>query len=174
MWNRGLSFWPAYAIVLCIIGANIIPGIWSVTLLAKVQFPWRILTLVDFVLATSAAVALKQGFDRKRLAIAFAPLALLSAAVMALPLPNVGPTLQQLDATMPDVPEYRRTELPDNGKAVIAADAAPMLQTGQLVTLLSLLALTALSIISFRSNRGRRPHGGRQSAPLPAPRAGQG
>jgi hypothetical protein len=47
-----LAWW---AILLCAVVAGAVPGLWSLPLLAKVQFPWRALVLVEFAVALALA-----------------------------------------------------------------------------------------------------------------------
>lgn len=96
-------FWPLYAGAIAIVAANIVPGLWSIPLLVKVQFPWRAMAIADFAIATALA---RSAHDPKRLAIAMAPLLSLSIAVLVLPLPT-GPSVSDLMTNYPDVAEYQ-------------------------------------------------------------------
>ncbi|MES2902694.1 MAG: hypothetical protein V4696_00770 [Pseudomonadota bacterium] len=149
LWRR-LSYWPAVTIGLCVVAGNLIPFLWSIPLLAKVQFPWRAMALIDFTLATSMAIAISEG--RAKRMIWLAPIAVLSVAVLVLPMP-VGPTIASLDLTMPDVEEYRI------GVEIVAA-AANLVVVGQMMSLAGLIALLSMAAQQVKgTQRGHAPPG---------------
>lgn len=72
------------AIAAAALAVGIVPGLWSLPLLDKVQFPYRVLPLAELALAAAAASATSL---RPALAIAVLPLAL-TAALYRLPPPS--------------------------------------------------------------------------------------
>lgn len=95
--------WALGAIAMCAIVAGIIPALWDMPILAKVQFPWRALLLVEFALATAVA--------RSRLGVGFslaaaAPVLLVSLQAASAPAPPSQWTLSTLAAQHPEVREY--------------------------------------------------------------------
>ena len=87
--------------VLIILG--LIPGLWSLPILAKVQFPWRMLMLAEFAMVTA--------FARARigpLTAALAVVPMLTLSVMMLPFaPSAKPdALEEYKAFHADVIEY--------------------------------------------------------------------
>jgi hypothetical protein len=50
--ERTSLFWAGATIVLFLIMAGLVPGFWSLPLMAKVQFPWRAMALQDFAFVT--------------------------------------------------------------------------------------------------------------------------
>jgi len=53
----GRSRWAAFALLCVLLGIGLVPIFWTVPLLRSVQFPFRILTLAEFGLATAVASA---------------------------------------------------------------------------------------------------------------------
>jgi hypothetical protein len=80
------------AIAVVALAVGIVPGLWSLPLLDKVQFPYRALPLAELALAAAAAAA--PGM-RQALAVAVIPLAL-TAAVYRLP-PHSSPLSSYLE-----------------------------------------------------------------------------
>lgn len=153
IWRRKRVFWPAFVVILCCMAGNLVPGLWSIPMLAKVQFPWRMMTLADFALATALTIAFTEGISRRLLALAITPAAILSAAVLALPLP-IGPPVAQLERQLPDVEEYRI------GTDIIAAAELPV-TVGIWISLTALLFLTAIMVrrpLMSRSIREQSAH----------------
>lgn len=92
----------AYGLICCLLALGLIPGIWQLPGLEKVQFPFRILGLVEFAVATGIA---KLDWSRPYGAVAAIP-ALTMSVLMATSLPHdANTTLQRLEAFHPDVPE---------------------------------------------------------------------
>jgi hypothetical protein len=144
LWQHGRSFWPLLVVGFCLVGGNLIPWLWSNPLLFKVQFPWRVMVLVDFALATGLTVAFAGGIYRRRLSLALAPCALLALAVLVLPLPSGSQLIGELDRKMPDVPEYLPPPLQADGKQIIAAANTPV-KIGTWLSALSALFLACAS-----------------------------
>ena len=55
--DRAATFWAGVVIGVFLVVAGLVPGFWSLPLMAKVQFPWRALTVQEFALATLLALA---------------------------------------------------------------------------------------------------------------------
>ncbi|MEK6637025.1 MAG: hypothetical protein AABY88_02965 [Pseudomonadota bacterium] len=109
----------AYAVILL----GLIPGLWSLPLLAKVQFPWRMLMLAEFALVTAFARA-KVGPVTAALAIA--PMLALSA-MMIPTAPTAKPdAFDEYKAFHADVIEYLPKGAPfsDAGYSQWALDLA--------------------------------------------------
>lgn len=95
--------WAWAVIIYAIIILGLIPGLWSVPLLAKVQFPWRMLMLAEFVAVTALARA---RLNPVLMALAIIPLLTLSTMMLPTkPSGKVG-VLDKVSAIYPDVVEY--------------------------------------------------------------------
>jgi hypothetical protein len=55
--DRQPLFWAGMVVALFLIMAGLVPGFWSLPLLAKVQFPWRAMALQDFAFVTLFATS---------------------------------------------------------------------------------------------------------------------
>ena len=51
--RRDLGFWVALALACLILIAGLVPWFWDLSLAGKVQFPWRLLMVVEFALLTA-------------------------------------------------------------------------------------------------------------------------
>jgi hypothetical protein len=94
--------WAMYAITICVLASGLIPFVWSLPLLSKVQFPYRALPLAEFALATVIA---RQPARDGSLSLLFAVPLLLSPLIV----PGFGlrgGELPYLQAHHPDVYEY--------------------------------------------------------------------
>ena len=89
-----------YAAICCAVAAGFVPGIWSLPLIAKVQFPFRLLPIVEFALATGTAM-----FIRSWLLLVWFPALLLSAMSVLPTERQIGWTIADLSRLHPDVPE---------------------------------------------------------------------
>ena len=90
----------AYALACCALAAGLVPGLWDLPLLKSVQFPFRMLPLAEFAVATGVA--------RAGLSVPWAStagLALMSLAVALSPERKTEFTIAQLAADHPEVPE---------------------------------------------------------------------
>ncbi len=126
-WNRPYPGYllgiPAFALALMILGAamrgywgmataitaaaaiGIIPFVWDISLLAQVQFPWRLLGLVEFTAVT--ALVLKPRFTPLlKLALAVAILPVTSFSVAAFATLRTPMDIALVDSKRPDAPEY--------------------------------------------------------------------
>jgi hypothetical protein len=50
--DRAVLFWAGLVVALFLVMAGLVPGFWSLPLMAKVQFPWRAMALQDFAFVT--------------------------------------------------------------------------------------------------------------------------
>ncbi|HUE80061.1 MAG TPA: hypothetical protein VMN38_10575 [Sphingomicrobium sp.] len=94
--------WGLYAGLCCILAAAIVPGFWTLPLLETVQFPFRLLPVAEFAIATGIA---HLALPRLLVVAAVLPMAgptalFLSGKAVGVPIPA-----QQLAAVYPDVPE---------------------------------------------------------------------
>ena len=106
-----LGFWAGVTILVFAAVTGLLPGFWSLPLLAKAQFPWRAMTVQDFAFVTLIALA-----PRNAMPIApavFVALALGNAAALVRDLaagPAAARTLAGYGATSfptdADAPEY--------------------------------------------------------------------
>ena len=55
--RRELGFWVALGLACLILIAGLLPWFWDLPLVAKVQFPWRLLMVVEFALLTALCLA---------------------------------------------------------------------------------------------------------------------
>ena len=55
--RRDLGFWVALSLACLILIAGLLPWFWDLPLIGKVQFPWRLLMVVDFALLTALCLA---------------------------------------------------------------------------------------------------------------------
>lgn len=99
------NFWGFIA---CIAGASsmgFVPLVWDVELLAHVQFPWRLLAIVEFAAITAIALG---PYARRllRLGIAVAVLPIMILFLMALSTIRSPADLALIRETRPDAPEY--------------------------------------------------------------------
>jgi hypothetical protein len=102
LWFARQRISAGYAAVCCVISAGIVPAIWALPLLRDVQFPFRMLPLIEFAIATGAAsVALSR---RKAILLALPALILTPVFVIVHQQEHV-PTMAQLIAFHPDTPE---------------------------------------------------------------------
>lgn len=99
----GGSRWAVGALAICALVAGVVPGLWDLPLLAKVQFPWRALMLVEFAVVTALASSRRGWLPF----VAFLPLLGLSWLFLRPPQPDpAGWTPAVLSATRPEVLEY--------------------------------------------------------------------
>lgn len=93
--------------VLLVLGLalGLIPAVWRLPLLARVQFPWRMLVLADF---GSALLLARSAWPGERLLLLATPALALSLTILTLPTSSKGSAmpLAVLEAQHPDVIEY--------------------------------------------------------------------
>ncbi|HEY4169414.1 MAG TPA: hypothetical protein VGM96_21675 [Reyranella sp.] len=136
---RGLSFWPVLCLVCLALVSGLVPWFWRLPELSKVQFPWRLMTVVEFALVT----ALCSTDFSQRLRPAFA---LMVVAVLSLSLAvflGGRYTAEAIEAAQPYMPlprlepkEYLPNGLPNddlgrvlhgNEKILREASSAPLI-----------------------------------------------
>ncbi len=88
-----------YAAVCGCLAVGLVPAFWSLPVLEKVQFPFRLLPMMEFALATGAAMII-----RPLLLVAWMPALALSAIFMSAERQNYW-TIPALSRLHPDVPE---------------------------------------------------------------------
>jgi hypothetical protein len=119
--NRGALFWAALAIAVFAALSGLIPGVWSIPLMAKVQFPWRALAIEEFALVTLAA--LSSWPTTRALAVLFGLLAIAN--------PGVTTDLKNLVRGRPDA--MRVTPAFVDGMLRASTDSAEYLPHGMLL-----------------------------------------
>jgi hypothetical protein len=101
--------WAALAGVAAAAAFGLVPFVWDVPMLAKVQFPWRLLCIVEFAAATALALAQPERHLRALTAIAYVmalgPVLphIVHRLGLALAMPDY---VTLVERTMPDAPEY--------------------------------------------------------------------
>jgi hypothetical protein len=60
-----LGIWVAICLLCLVLMSGVLPWVWQVPLLAKVQFPWRILAAVEFAAITALCLAPLRGLRRR-------------------------------------------------------------------------------------------------------------
>ena len=55
--DRGPLVWAGLTLGAFVLLSGLVPGVWSIPLMAKVQFPWRAISVEEFALVTLAAAA---------------------------------------------------------------------------------------------------------------------
>jgi hypothetical protein len=90
--------WAAYAIAICVLVSGAVPFLWSLPLLADVQFPFRALPLAELAVACVVArMPLKDGWLSLLVAVP-----LLFAPLISTPPSSTAPSLDTLRALHPD------------------------------------------------------------------------
>lgn len=105
------DIWALAALIYIVILLGLIPGLWSLPLLAKVQFPWRMLMLAEFVIVTAIA---RTRLRPVLLALAVMPMLMLSVALMPRQPAATADVLDDYRAHHPDVIEYLPKGAPFN------------------------------------------------------------
>lgn len=110
LWRSEAVFWAIVCLVCLALVAGLPPWFWKIPFTAKVQFPWRLMIVVEFAAITALALLPWQRLAR-------VPLYLVAAAVTAL-IPGVAPMLVGIEARMivsratPDAPADLKQFLP--------------------------------------------------------------
>lgn len=94
--------WGGYAALCCVAAAGLIPGLWTLPLLDSVQFPFRLLPLAEFGIATGVA---HLALPRPLVAAAALPMLAPSALFLFVQPRQAEVTRQEIIAHRPDVPE---------------------------------------------------------------------
>jgi hypothetical protein len=96
--------WGWFVPVIVSLALGLPPFLWSIPLLAHVQFPWRMLVLADFGLVVLVA---RSALPAARLLMLAVPALALSLVIISVPTSNqAAPPLDLLRARHPDVIEY--------------------------------------------------------------------
>jgi hypothetical protein len=99
---RNRSGWAMAGIATALIAAGTTPFLWSLPLLRSVQFPFRLLPVSEFLLATAVAMA---SWKRISSAVPLLPLFAISGFIVAATPRGPAVTLAELQSLHPDVPE---------------------------------------------------------------------
>jgi MYXO-CTERM domain-containing protein len=93
---------PIYAMFCGIVAAGLIPAIWNLPLLREVQFPFRMLPLIEFAIATGLASAELRPLPKL---IAMSYVLMLSPVFVLVHAQEDVPRMEYLVAFHPDTPE---------------------------------------------------------------------
>jgi hypothetical protein len=99
---RQRSSWAAFGLACTLVAIGLVPAIWALPLLRSVQFPFRLLPVAEFALATATA---KAAWRPATLAVALAPLLAISGFIIQSPPADQGVTLADVRVHHVDVPE---------------------------------------------------------------------
>lgn len=81
--RRELGFWVALSLACLILIAGVVPWFWDLPLVGKVQFPWRLLMVVEFALVTALCLTPLAELRRRVVYVfAAAGVALVPAAIL--------------------------------------------------------------------------------------------
>jgi hypothetical protein len=108
-------FWPLVSLACLGLVAGLVPWFWDLPELAKVQFPWRLLVVVDFATVTSLCAAPAAGPQRSRFyVVAAALIAFLPGMVLTAQdtVTGVGVLLKRGTLRQQDVKEYEPRGFP--------------------------------------------------------------
>lgn len=99
------NFWGFATCVIAAASIGLIPFVWDVDILARVQFPWRLLGLAEFTVITALVVGIRfKGVLKCGLLVGFIPCVVLAfAAVQTL---RTSANFAAIERDRPDAPEY--------------------------------------------------------------------
>lgn len=142
LWRGGQRRIALYVVACEVIAAGLIPGLWALPLLRDVQFPFRVMPLVDFAIATGIASA---ALSERMTLIAASPTLILTPVFVLVHQQERVPSMEHLAAFHPDVPENQ----------LVAPGPLPLWpeQAGLLISLAALGLIVALSLRSARAPR---------------------
>jgi uncharacterized membrane protein len=142
LWFAGRRKLAAYIIVCGVIAAGVVPWLWNLPFLRDVQFPFRMMPLIEFAIATG--IASTQLSTLLRL-FAMSYVFMLTPNFVVIHAQEDVPSIQYLDTFHPDVPENR------------PARPLPWPEwPAQLGLAISLIGLVGAGSLAFRQRR--RPH----------------
>jgi hypothetical protein len=130
---RHRSRWAAYGFLCVLLAIGTVPVLWALPLLRSVQFPFRLLPVAEFALATGMACV---AWRPATLVVALAPLLAISALIIGTSPADQGVTLADVRERYVDVPEnLPRGERPYSwpsrwALAVAATHRLPQLANG--------------------------------------------
>jgi len=104
LWLAGEKRMAYYAAGCGLIAAGVIPAIWALPILREVQFPFRMMPLIEFAIATGIASANLSG---PRLLVAMSPTLMLTPVFVLVHQQEKAPKMAWLEAFHPEVPENR-------------------------------------------------------------------
>jgi len=142
LWRAGQRTIALYVVVLAVIAAGVVPGIWALPLLKDVQFPFRMMPLIDFAIAIGIASA---ALSERITLFASSPTLILTPVFVLVHQQEHVPSMAHLAAYHPDVPENQ----------LVGPGPLP-LWPEQVGLLLSLAALALVLGLNLRSARGPR------------------
>jgi len=96
------SHWAMLGLTCVLLGVGLVPFIWTLPPLRSVQFPFRILPIAEFALATALARA---AWRPLLFAVTSLPLLFVTGSIVTGPPPSGGVPMAELRAFHPDVPE---------------------------------------------------------------------
>lgn len=120
---RAVGFWVVLCLACIVLVSGLVPWFWRVPELAKVQFPWRLMTMVEFA-AITAACTVDFGRLRRPAVWLFALAALPLVQVEVLTVPSIVGVIAQTNRYMP-LPRVEAKEyLPHGLPGVLEGDEA--------------------------------------------------
>lgn len=96
------SRWAVFGLLYVALGIGLVPTIWEMPLIRSVQFPFRILPLAEFALATAVARSTSRSLLVGLLCL---PAAFLTWSIVVRPATAAHVTMHDLQTLHPDVPE---------------------------------------------------------------------
>jgi hypothetical protein len=143
LWFARQRIEAGYAAVCCVIAAGVVPALWALPLLRDVQFPFRMLPLIEFAIATGAAsVAL----SRRNVILLALPALILTPVFVIVHQQEHVPTMERLRSFHPDVPENQ-----------LAKPLPWPKWPEQLGLTISLIGLAGAGAMAFRQRRKVHP-----------------
>lgn len=108
------NFWGFITCFAACASIGLVPFIWNIDILAQVQFPWRLLGLVEFTAITGIFLGPRRKFLLKLgLAIAIVPITnFLTKAIITMRAPT---DVRSIDTDRPDAPEYLPSGMASTG-----------------------------------------------------------
>jgi hypothetical protein len=108
------NFWGFVTCIIAAASIGLIPFIWDVEILSRVQFPWRLLALAEFTAITAVAVGVRfKGVLKGGLLVGILPCVVFASA--AVETWNAPVDFAPIERNRPDAPEYLPRGLGDVG-----------------------------------------------------------
>jgi hypothetical protein len=167
LWFAGQKYAARYAAVCCFLAAGVVPAFWTLPLLKEVQFPFRLMPLIEFAIATGLASVRLSG---PLWLLAMSPQLMLTPVFVFLHSQERAPKLEWLIFFHPDVPENHLTN---------PSQPLPKWpeQLGLAISLIGLAGAGALAVRQRRRLTTPEPAGSaapRGTGGASRPRAGRG